>query len=189
MARSRLPPPATSTPPAITTPPSKRGARDFFKTVLANLTAGLLLASALFLINDTIFVPQEVNGLWNCSLTVEETNHAPYKGMITGHVVVVQSDGKNVMGTVERVWEEVPPNPRVQYPQERILHGTIEGYHETRLVFLRGRDRMQLVVQLRSGTRSPTYYLSTDKLGKESLIGKYAATVALGEKGSFECER
>ena len=161
----------------------------FLKTVLANLIAGLLLASALFLINDLIFVTQGVNGLWRCSLIVEETSYSPYRGMITGHLVVLQSDGRNVRGTIERVSEKVPPNPTVHYAQGQILHGTIEGYHETRLVFMRSRNRMQLVVQFRSGSRVPTYFLSMDDRGKESLAGKYAATIAQGERGSVNCQR
>ena len=153
------------------------------------MVAGLLLASVLFLINDMVFVTQGVNGLWHCSLTVEETSYPLSMGMITGHVVVLQSDGRRVRGAIERVSETIPPNATFWYSQSNIMHGTIEGYHETRLVFMRSRNRMQLVVQFQSGNRLPTYFLSLNDRGKESLAGKYAATVAQGEKGSVQCHR
>ena len=161
----------------------------FLKTVAAGLTAGLLLAASLFLINDVILVTQDTNGMWMCEMTVGETNHRPYQGMTTGHIVVLHSDRTNVRGSVERIWEKTDSGPFERYPSEGIIEGEVDGYHEDRLVFLRTRDRLQLMVKFRGRNRNPTFYLDADELSKESISGNYESTVARLERGSFECKR
>ena len=161
----------------------------YWKSVAASFTAGLLLAASLFLINDAILVTQEINGMWTCEITVVETNYQPYRGMITGHIVVLHGDRTNVRGSVERIWEKTVTGPIKQYSSEGILEGSVDGYHEDRLVFFRKRDRLQLMVQFHGEIRNPTFYLDTEELSNESISGKYVSTVAQSESGSFECNR
>ena len=161
----------------------------FWRTVAASFSAGLLLAASLFLINDLFLVTREINGMWMCVMTVDETNYRPYKGMKTGHIVVLHGDRTSVRGTVERIWDKTENGPVKEYTSGHIVEGTVDGYHEDRLVFLRKRDRLQLMVQFHGEFRNPTYYLDTEELSKESISGKFESTVAQLEKGSFECER
>ena len=161
----------------------------FWGTVAAGLIAGLLLAAALFLINDMILVTQEINGMWMCEMTVHDTNHEPYRGMTTGNIVVLHSDRTNVRGAVEKIWEKTDSGPVKEYASEGIIEGEINGYHEDRLVFLRKRDRLQLMVKFHGRIRNPTFYLDADELSKASISGRYESTVSQLERGSFECKR
>ena len=122
-------------------------------------------------------------------MTVVETNCQPYQGMVTGHVVVLHSRRTNVTGSAERIWERTANAPLTEYPAERIIEGEIEGCHEDRLLFLRNRERLQLLVKFRGAVRDPTFSWEADQVSAERIAGHYEATVSQREKGTFECGR
>ena len=153
------------------------------------MVAGLLLALALFLITGALRVARNINGLWTCEMTVVETNYQRYQGMVTGHVVMLHSSRTNVTGSAERVWERTATGALTEYPAERIIKGEIEGHHEDRLLFLRNRERLQLLVKFHDAVRDPTFYWEVDEVSKQRISGHYEATVSRREKGTFECGR
>ena len=124
-----------------------------------------------------------------CEMTVTETDHPPYQGMVTGHVIVLHSNRTNVRGSVERIREKTESAPVTEYSSEGIIEGEVDGYHEDRLVFLRKRDKLQLVVKFDGAIRSPTFYWNANELSKDRIYGQYESTVSQREKGTFECER
>ena len=147
------------------------------------------MALALFLVNDALLVTQEINGLWTCAMTVVETGHPPCRGMVTGHVVVLLSRRTNVTGSAERIRERTANAPLTEYPADRIIEGPIEGYHEDRLLFLRNRERLQLMVRFHGAIRNPTFYREADQLSGDHISGRYEATVSQRETGTFDCNR
>ena len=157
--------------------------------VVSGVVTGLLLAPALLLVNDAILVTQEINGLWTCAMTVVETSYPPYRGMVTGHVVVLLSRRTNVTGSAERIREHTADAPLTEYPADRIIEGRIEGYHEDRLLFLRNRERLQLLVRFQGAIRTPTFYREADQLSGGRISGHCEATVSQRETGTFECNR
>ena len=156
---------------------------------MTSVIAGWLLAASLLVINDALLATQEINGLRMCEMTVVETNYRPYQGMVTGHVVLLHGSRTNVRGSAERIWERTAHAARTEYPADRIIEGQIEGYHEDRLLFLRNRERLQLMVRFHGAIRNPTFYWEADELSGERIAGRYVATVSQTEKGTFECER
>ena len=97
--------------------------------------------------------------------------------------------GADHRGSAERIWEDTANAPLTEYPADRIIERQIEGYHEDRLLFLRNRERLQLLVRFHGAIRNPTFYWEADHLSGGRISGHYEATVSHRETGTFECKR
>ena len=102
---------------------------------------------------------------------------------------MLHSRRTDVGGSAERIRERTANAPLTVYPSHRIIEGEMGGYHEDRLLFLRERERLQLLVKFRGAIRNPTFSREVDQLSKDRISGHYEATVSQNEKGTFECER
>lgn len=85
---------------------AKYDVRSFVVNVLTTVTAGLILALALFCIREFAISVPVVDGPWHCLTKTTETDYSGYKNMLLGwRMVLTQSNGTGVEATVEKMWE------------------------------------------------------------------------------------
>lgn len=158
--------------------------------ITANMASGLALVLLAVLLNDLSLAPRPLSGLWSCVMKVRETSYDRYEDLRTGSVLAIVSGFDNrITGTFERYWDETPQEGRTIYPDDKIVHGTIIGHYERRLLFNRRRNGIHLHILVGAHVRSPTYLLSLKLKGNDQMDGTYVATVAKHETGDVSCER
>ena len=149
-----------------------------------------MIALLAVLLNDFTLAPKPLSGLWHCEMKVRETRYPRYKDLKTGALFAIVSGFDNrITGTFERTWDETERTGKTIYPDDKVVHGTIIGHYERRLLFNRNRNGVLLHILVEAHVRTPTYILNLKLADNDRMIGTYVATVAEYETGDVACKR
>jgi hypothetical protein len=95
--------------------------------VVGTVVGGLVLAAIFFLLSDFVFPVPILSGLWRFETQAFLTSYRPYQGMKLTYLALLWQEGNVVLGTGEKIREDVGGTGRT-YTAEHRSRVEIRGY-------------------------------------------------------------
>ena len=150
---------------------------DFLSNVASTVVGGAILAVSFFLAREKLFSMPILTGQWHFQMRTERTAYNPYKDMVLRYVALLWTEGPNIGGTVEKVYEISSTGKRPYTGTDR-TRGTVSGYVEKRYF---SKDLVHLHIVEDGHGRESTHFHELHVEKGDGMTGRIFTMVADSE--------
>lgn len=147
---------------------------NFFINLLSTVIGGIILAIIFFWSREHLFALPNITGNWIIEIETKNTSYNPYQGMILRYSAAIWTEGPNIEGTIEKIYEKSSTCEREFIGKDR-TRGVVKGYIEKHYFSC---DKINLHVVENGHGRESTYFYSLLEFSDKSLKGEFTSMVA-----------
>ena len=150
---------------------------DFVSNVASTIVGGVILALLFFSAKEKWFPLPNLTGQWHFQMRTERTEYNSYKGMVLRYVALLWTEGPNVRGTVEKIYEISSTGERPYIGKDR-TRGAVSGFVEKRYF---SKDLVHLHIVEDGHGRESTHFHDLCVEKGDGMMGRFFAMVADSE--------
>lgn len=148
---------------------------ELINNILGTIIGGLLFTFILFYLNEYIFKKHNLTGEWLTTISIEESEYNPYKGLAVIYKLHLLQKEYALSGSGEKIKDINPDGTETIFEFKNRVKVKIDGYFERKYL---GKSKIYLNISEEGRERESRATYTFEIMDSTNLRGHFISTAA-----------